>query len=522
MKVVLLEHPRGRSARHFNTVVQAPLFSSLLSGYSASLLREHGIETEILDTTGRGDDFSAVAEEVAGMECDVLGVHLIYSWDHNSRVLEMLAAIGARREGPLVAYGFYPTFAWAYLLGTCRALDGVIRGEPEMTFLELCAVLRRGGDPTAVKGFACRRDDEPLINPPREVIRDLDALPFPHRTETLLAKSGGTVLGSRGCYGSCSFCSINSFYGREPMWRGRSPRNIYAEVKALLPVLARRYIYFVDANFFGPGEEGQGRAEKIAELLRGEAGLTFGLECRVNDVQEHSLSRLVGAGLRDVFLGMESGSQCCLDRMNKMTTVKQNSKALSLLRDYGIEPHIGFIMFESGTTLEDLRANITFLRSHNLLNRLTATVDLLYHPEFMLNGMGTRSGWESANRPGIFPGSAGDATSSFRDARVQVCADILFSLCQHLLSLMDKPHSPLYWRTLYATASPPAPGSMADELNRWLICLFEDLLARFDSEPATAPGEWHKRFLGDALAYIDGLLAISSSSAEGGGTGRHG
>ena len=522
VKVVLLEHPRGRSARHFNTVVHTPLFSSLLSGYIASLLREQGIETELLDRTDRRDDFFSVAEEVAGVACDILGVHLIYSWDNNPRVLEMIAAIGARREGPIVAYGFYPTFACEYLLRTCHALDGVMWGEPEMTFLEFCSVARRGGDFSSVKGFACRRAEECIVNGGRELIKDLDALPFPHRTEALLAKSGGTILGSRGCYGSCSFCHINSFYGKEPKWRGRSAENIYAEVKTLLPVLAQKYIYFVDANFFGPGEEGQGRAEKIAETLQEEAGLAFGLECRVNDVHEQSLGRLVRAGLRDVFLGIESGSQRCLDRMNKRTTLQQNAAALSLLRDYGIEPQVGFIMFEADSTLEDLRSNLTFLKSHNLLGRLTTTVDLLYHPEIVLMGTGTYGRWESTGRVDCYPRSPYQVNYGFKEPGVQVCANILSPVCEHLLALMDKPHSPLYWRHLYRAGGNPAAGGMARELNQWLVSLFEDLLVRMQSEPGIVAVGWQHRFIDDALAYIDGMLSHSSPLAEGSSSSRHG
>jgi len=43
MKVLLLEHPRGRSALHFNPVANTPLSSSLMSGYLLSMLRSRGV-----------------------------------------------------------------------------------------------------------------------------------------------------------------------------------------------------------------------------------------------------------------------------------------------------------------------------------------------------------------------------------------------------------------------------------------------------------------------------------------------
>jgi len=336
---------------------------------------------------------------------------------------------------------------------------------------------------------------------------------IPRRTRAGLARSGGTVLGSRGCYGSCSFCPINDFYGANPLWRGRSPENIHAEVTTLLPALAGKYIYFVDANFFGPGEAGQERAEAIAACLEGEAGLSFGLECRVNDMRERSLRRLAGAGLRDVFLGIESGSQDCLDRMNKRTTVEQNIAAVALLRSNGIEPHVGFIMFEPDSTIADLRENVSFLRSHGLLGRLTATVDLLYHPGIALMGTGMYERLRTEDRLNALPEGPYHGSYTFRNEKVQACADIFGAVCRHLLKRMEKPDSPIYWQNLYAReAGHPASGA-AEELNRWLVSLFEEVLQRLEKESSLCNYGQQDRFIRESLSYIDRVLSPAGRPA---------
>jgi len=513
MKVLLLEHPRGRSALHFNTIANTPLSSSLLSGYLASLLQSRGIDAELHDGPAGADDFSGAAEAVAGMQCDLLGVHLVYSWEHTPAVLEMLAGIAAYKGVPVIAYGFFPTVAAEYLMRAYPFIEAVIRGEPEMTFLDICSSGWKGVDPGSVKGLVWRRGGECVVNPRREVIGDLDSLPFPRRTRAGLARSGGTVLGSRGCYGSCSFCPINDFYGANPLWRGRSPENIHAEVTTLLPALAGKYIYFVDANFFGPGEAGQERAEAIAACLEGEAGLSFGLECRVNDMRERSLRRLAGAGLRDVFLGIESGSQDCLDRMNKRTTVEQNIAAVALLRSNGIEPHVGFIMFEPDSTIADLRENVSFLRSHGLLGRLTATVDLLYHPGIALMGTGMYERLRTEDRLNALPEGPYHGSYTFRNEKVQACADIFGAVCRHLLKRMEKPDSPIYWQNLYAReAGHPASGA-AEELNRWLVSLFEEVLQRLEKESSLCNYGQQERFIRESLSYIDRVLSPAGRPA---------
>jgi radical SAM superfamily enzyme YgiQ (UPF0313 family) len=503
MKLLLLEHPRGRSARHFNTIANTPLASSLLSGYIASHLQSHGIEAELHDSVSATDDFSATVAAVAGSHYDMLGVHLIYSWEHTPAVLAMLAAVAAQRDVPMIAYGFYPTFAGEYLMAAHRCIDGIIRGEPEMTFLDLCA----SGDPGRVRGLIWRKGEECAVNPPRATISDLDSLPFPRRTRTGLARCGGTILGSRGCYGNCTFCHINAFYGGNPSWRGRSPAHIHAEVKVLLPLLSAKYLYFVDANFFGPGEAGQKRAEAIAESLEDEAGLSFGLECRANDVRERSLTRLVRAGLRDVFLGIESASPCCLDRINKRTTVQQNREAVALLRRHGIEPHLGFIMFEPDSTMEDVQANFSFLQSNNLLGRLTASVDLLYHQGVALMGTRLYARLREQGRLQVLPEGPYHGGYRFRDEKVQICAGIFSAICGHLLQLMDSPASPLYWQQLYAREDGRPASGAAAEINRWLVSRFEEVLQRLEGDGSLSDRARQDRFIEESLSYVDQVLS---------------
>ncbi len=502
MKVLLLEHPRGRSAGHFNTIANTPLASSLLSGYIASQLQSRGIEAELHDGTPGTDDFSATVAAVAGSHCDMLGVHLIYSWEHTPAVFAMLAAIAARRDVPIIAYGFYPTFAGEYLMGTHQCIDGVIRGEPEMTFLDLCT----GNDPGSVRGLIWRKGVECVVNPPRDAISDLDSLPFPRRTRTGLARCGGTILGSRGCYGNCTFCHINDFYGNRS-WRGRSPDNVYAEVQELLPLLSAKYLYFVDANFFGPGEPGQQRAEAIAECLEDEAGLSFGLECRANDVRERSLARMARAGLRDVFLGIESGSPGCLARIHKRTTVEQNRDAIALLRRHGIEPHIGFIMFEPDSAMADVRANFSFLQSNNLLARLTASADLLYHQGVALMGTRLYARLRDEGRLHAHPEGPYHGGYRFRDEKVQICADIVSAICGHILEQMDTAASPLYWQQLYAREEGRPSSGAAAEINRWLVSRFEEVLQRLEGDGSLSARSDQDRFIEESLLYIDQVLS---------------
>jgi hypothetical protein len=505
MKVLLLEHPRGRSAIHFNDIANTPLSSCLTSGYIASLLQANDIETDILDAYLSRYSFRQMVEEVIEKEFDILGIHLVYSWEHTPGVLHAIDEISHSVKTPIIVYGFYPTFAYESILKSHRFIDYAIIGEPEFAFLQFCELLEKGKDIKGVNGLACRNGNELITDKKQNVIENLDLLPFPYRTKEQLDYIGGNILGSRGCYGHCTFCYINNFYGKSCDWRGRTPENIYQEIKTVLSSLSSRYIYFVDANFFGQGDQGQLRSEKIAEHLQDEKGLRFGLECRVNDIQEGSLKALAQAGLQDVFLGVESGAKRSLRRMRKGTTVEQGVRAIELLRNYGIEPYIGFIMFESDSELQDIRDNLTFLKNNNLLEKLITTVDLLYHPHIVLMGTDSYISLQKENRMVLSPHSSYQGTFSFKDDRVQFLADVISPLCHHLLTQMSRSDSPIYWRRNVLDTN-HCSYKIADRLNQWLVEYFEDLLRRLECRDVALTDEIKSRYINESIDLTNEMM----------------
>jgi len=386
MKVLLLEHPRRVAQERGNDIANAPLASCLLSGYCAGVLQSEGHDVEIIE--GYLDDFSypEIEEQVKAASPGFLGVNIVYHWQGNQELYSTLERLKSQGVAPFISvYGYYPTFAYEGILNECQAIDAVILGEPEVTCSELVNALSTGDFPENLPGLAVRDGAGGICCQRRELIQDLDKIPFPVRTEALMRISEVNLMGSRGCYGACTFCYINPFYGSGSCWRGRSPENIVEEIDQLISEWGRKKFYFTDPNFFGPGKRGQRRALKLASLLKSR-GITFGIEARVNDIHEETIAALVDAGLRNILIGLESGRDESLQRLNKMTTVAQNERALKILRENGIQPNVGFIMFEPDSTLADLRVNFEFLQRNRLLEDLAITANMLYHHQIILMG----------------------------------------------------------------------------------------------------------------------------------------
>jgi hypothetical protein len=171
-------------------------------------------------------------------------------------------------------------------------------------------------------------------------------------------------------------------------------------------------------------------------MIKNKLDITFGLECRANDIEEESLSRLVQAGLREVFLGLESGSQRVLDRFKKKLTAEANEGAVKLLRRYDIEPSLGFIMFHPDAHLSDIRKNFEFLKRTELLRTPAVTAHILHHGQTFFRG--TPDFHQSVQSPGttLEPFSGYEAFCGLTDPGVAAFSEVATGLCRAVLDML--------------------------------------------------------------------------------------
>ena len=250
-------------------------------------------------------------------------------------------------------------------------VDSVVCGEGEQSLADLATVVLRGASCARLPGV-WTREGTSFVCGPRRSQPDLDAAPAPAIDDflrdgsapLLLPHGAVPVVASRGCYGRCSFCSVQKFYrasgGR--IWRGRGARQVVDEVERTIRAMSTSRVTFVDENFMGPGEVGRRHALSIAEeLVHRGLSIEFNFGCRPNDVERQTFTALRTAGLRAVSLGIESMSSDALAEFNKKTTPDINREAIELCEELGIETEILFIFFHPRTTLGEVRANLDFV-----------------------------------------------------------------------------------------------------------------------------------------------------------------
>lgn len=481
MKILLLEHPRTIRSERCNDIANTPLASCLLSGYTAGMLVSEGYEVEIIEGFLEGLDYQEIERRVKVFEPDIIGVHMVYHWQTDKVLYDFLHKVKAERLAAYItAYGYYPTTDFEDVLLQCPDIDSVILGEPELTFAKLVEGISCQVCLENILGLAQRDNSGAIVFQRRELVDDLDALPFPVRTDALFRLPEVNLQGSRGCYGGCTFCYINPFYGQGSQWRGRTPENIIAEIDELIAKHQIKSFYFTDPNFFGPGERGQQRALRLASLLKSR-NIKFGIEARVNDIHDETVKALVEAGLNNILIGLESGSDRSLQRINKLTTVAQNEEAIRILRKHGVEPSVGFIMFEPDSSLEDIRVNFGFLKRNDLVKDLSITANVLYHHLIVLKGTRAHRDLKVAGRLEV-QASTYESIVTLTDPKVAVLAMIMRQTTNFLFDIMSG-----IWGG--KVAEPENAQERYTTINSVLVTLFENTLITLEAGGQLTEGQ---------------------------------
>ena len=460
MDVLVLEHPRLPSPERFNDIANTPLWSCLMAGYTCSALREAGFDVDLMDARRMG--FSEVLETVLRLNPAILAVHAVYFWEHTPLLFRFLDDLKSGGYGGVVClFGFFPSLVWKELLEAYDAVDLIWVGEPELTAIEAVRRILSGLSPEG-PGCAGRKNGEPYLDQVGTPPPVLDRLPEPVRPG-LDSEDTVSVLASRGCYNGCSFCLIPALNGGKTLWRGRSPEGVIHEITNLKQA-GKRDFYFVDPNFFGPGRRGRERGMRIARMLA-SPGVTWGMETRADDLTPEVMQELADCGLTSLLIGLESGSRRVLERLGKNTDTSDNLKAVETVRNAGLEPEVGFIMFERTSSLAQIEENLSFLMEAGLLDRLGRTANLLYHDQIALKGtrLYEQAKAEGKLRPKGVAGFEGELF--YDDPRVRWLSGAARRLCLDVLRKMGGPGKLLvvgaggYGRR---TASDPQPSSRGE------------------------------------------------------------
>ncbi|MBR5532295.1 MAG: radical SAM protein, partial [Bacteroidales bacterium] len=185
--------------------------------------------------------------------------------------------------------------------------DYVVRGEPDLTVLELTNALRDGSDLAEIKGISYFKDGKIVNNPPRALMRELDLLPLPARhfiadkryhNPKLKIGPYTTAVTSRNCPYRCIYCVPSSLTfareieykkenGTKPPISFKSTARIAEEMKTIAAA-GYKAVGFMDDNFIWNKQ----RTREICTIMQ-EYGLLWGCQARVDAITDE-IAKMLG------------------------------------------------------------------------------------------------------------------------------------------------------------------------------------------------------------------------------------
>ncbi|MFA5020216.1 MAG: radical SAM protein [Candidatus Pacearchaeota archaeon] len=250
-------------------------------------------------------------------------------------------------------------------------IDFVIRGEGELTIVELLDAIEKKKQISSIKGISYKKNNKIIHNKDRELIQNLDDIPFPARhlfnqqkytyPDSLL-NPVMPIMTSRGCPHMCTYCCTKLIFSRRV--RFRSAKNVVDEIQQLIRDYKVKEIHFWDDNFT---LNKQRVFEILAEIKKRKIKLKFAFPngLRVDQVDEEILRALKEMGVYSVAFGVESGNQIILNNVKKGTTIEKIEKAYKLAKKLKIETWGFFMLGLYGENKKTIRDTINFAKKLN-------------------------------------------------------------------------------------------------------------------------------------------------------------
>lgn len=334
--------------------------------FSAAKLPRLGIALIATILNKNGFKVKAYCEDFAAIDynevkdADLVGISSITSTSTRSyKLINEIKKINP--DVPIVMGGAHSTFMPEEVIE--NGSDYAVRGEGERTILELIDAIEGKINFEDVKGLSFKKDGNFIHNEDRELIENLDELPYPDWSllENHEEINYMPIQTSRGCPYNCKFCSVIKVFGRK--YRFRSVDSVIAEIKHLLKIFegtkAKR-IFFYDDNFSANRKRVKSLLNKILDQKIKMP--TWFSQDRLDIAEDEELVELMAkAGCMRIMAGIESINPKTLQEYNKGQKVEGIKEAISVLHKHGIGVHGMFVLGGENDDIDSIKKTMSFI-----------------------------------------------------------------------------------------------------------------------------------------------------------------
>ncbi|MFH1800845.1 MAG: radical SAM protein [Candidatus Omnitrophota bacterium] len=318
-----------------------------------------------------GQSLEELIERVPS-DSELILVSIMFSqdWPYAREFLKAL-----RKKAPqakILAGGEHVTALPEYSMKESSEIDLCVLGEGELVLEELLSKYAFSKSlPQDLPGTCVRIAGEIKKNPRRELIKDINVLPWPDWNdfplENYLAGGHGfgvnlgrsmPILASRGCPYQCTFCSSHTMW--TTAWRVRTPENVVEEMAYYIKKYKVTNFDFYDLTFVIKKDW----IVQFCELLIAKGWdttwqLPSGTRSEVIDRQVAAL--LYRAGCRNLSYAPESGSEEVLKMIKKKINLSDMLSSMSACAGEGLSVKANIVCGFPGETWQHLLQTYFFI-----------------------------------------------------------------------------------------------------------------------------------------------------------------
>lgn len=361
-------------------------------GYISSVLKEAEYDVDCLNMNHRAETVDEIMKEELKKKYDVVMTGNV--WFGYVVIKEIIEA--TRKYSPtskIIIGGSIVTSDPETIMESLKPDFGII-GEGEVTILDLLDCIEMNEDPITVVGIIFfNNKKELMITNPREVIEDINTIPYPdfdgfeydkyldEMYPNMMYFNNHTdnprayfILTARGCPFNCTFC----YHSLGKKYRKRNIQEVIKELEWAINKYEINTICINDDLLSIDKERLNELCDGLKELRdKCPWDLKWSCQLAVSSVDDKMLKKMKEAGCDCISYGFESYSVEVLKSMKKPITPEQIDKAIKLTMKNKISIQGNFIFGDVAetreTTLETLeywknnckgQVNLTFIQPY--------------------------------------------------------------------------------------------------------------------------------------------------------------
>lgn len=370
MKILLINPPMYDQRKYGKPFI-LPYGPPLGIAYLASTLEKHGFVVKAIDMFNYS--WEKVRQTLEKEQPDVVGITCLTEQRASPLEVARLSKT-VNKDCTVIMGGIHPTILYKQILEHWP-VDIIVLGEGEETVKELMICLEEKKVVGDVQGIAYKYQGKIIRTPPRQLIHNMDDIPFPaYKYFDFNRYTGGyeilkgawngkqlenlrfvPIISTRGCVGSCQFCSTPLFWQK---WRTRSAKNVVDEIEYLVKNFGCGFFNFADDIF----TVNKNRVIDLCkEILGRKLDIVWDCETRVNFIWEDMLDWMVRAGCYCISFGVESASESVLKAIKKKTTPEQIAQAFTLTKQTGMKTKMLLMVGNPGENDHTVRDTVKMI-----------------------------------------------------------------------------------------------------------------------------------------------------------------